>query len=234
VHPASHRPARRWAVLPLFLMLALSLAGCVRVHAAMAVGSDDLVSGTIEIASVQAKTEDTGPPLTVPAVLTDKVTLTPYAADGYVGQTLHFEQLTFEQVRQLSETITIQSGRYRLNFRRSGDIVSLAGSIDLTQLKPDGVDVQLKIAFPGAVGKTNGALEADNNISWTAKAGAVTEFNATAQYNDVSGMSWTRWVLVVGAGAVGTALIVLVLALVAHRRSVRQQRQAEYNQSQYV
>jgi hypothetical protein len=29
-------------------------------------------------------------------------------------------------------------------------------------------------------------------------------------------------------------LIVLVLALVAHRRSVRQQRQAQYNQSQYV
>jgi hypothetical protein len=234
VHPAPHRPARRWAVLPLLLMLALSLAGCVRVHAAMAVGSDDTVSGTIEIASVQAKTEDTGPALNVPADLSGKVTLTPYSADGYVGQTVHFEQLTFEQVRQLGEAITNQASRYRLNFRRSGDIVSLAGSIDLGQLKPDGVDVQLKIAFPGPVGKTNGALEKDNNVSWTAKAGGVTEFSATSQYSDASGMSWTRWVLIVGAGAVGTALLVLVLALVAHRRSVRQQRQAQYNQSQYV
>jgi hypothetical protein len=237
VHLApAHRPARRWAVLPLVLMLAFALAGCVRVHAAMAVGSDDLVSGTIDIASVQSKPDDTGPQLTVPADLTDKVTLAPYAADGYVGQTLHFEQLTFEQVRALSEGLSNQSSRYRLNFRRSGDIVSLAGSIDLGQLRPDGVDVQLKIAFPGPVGKTNGTTDKDNNVSWTAKAGGVTEFNATAQYSDASGMSWTRWVLLVGAGAVGTALLVLVLALVAHRRSVRQQRreQSQYNQSQFV
>jgi hypothetical protein len=231
-----HQVPRRWAVLPLVLMLAFALAGCVRVHAAMAVGSDDLVSGTIDIASVQSKPEDTGPPLTVPADLTDKVTSTPYAADGYIGQTIHFEQLTFEQVRALSEGISTQSARYKLNFRRSGDIVSLAGSIDLGQLRPDGVDVQLKIAFPGPVGKTNGTTDRDNNVSWTAKSGGVTEFNATVQYSNASGMSWTRWVLVVGAGAVGAALLVLVLALVAHRRSVRQQRreQAQYNQSQFV
>ncbi|TCO48118.1 uncharacterized protein DUF3153 [Actinocrispum wychmicini] len=222
--------------MPLILAVAFALAGCVRVHAAMAVSPDDHVSGSIDIATVQSKPDDAGPALTVPPELADKVSLTPYAADGYVGKTVHFDGLAFEQVRQLAEAISNQAGRYKINLRRSGDIVSFAGSVDLGQLRPEGVDVQVKIAFPGPVGKTNGTPDKDNTVAWTAKAGGVTELNATANYSTTGGMSWIRWVLVVGAGAVGAALLVLVLALVAHRRSVRQQRREQHqdNQSQFV
>lgn len=219
--------------MPLLLVLAFTLSGCVRVRAAMAVAPDDMVSGTLQIATVQVKPEETGPQLTVPADIADKVTLTPYSADGYVGQTVQFSQLTFEQMRTLAESISTFGSRFKLNFRRSGDIVSLAGVVDLSQLRPDKVDVQIKIAFPGPISKTNGAIELENNITWVAKPGQITDVTATAQYNDESGLSWTRWVLLVGGGAVGVALIVLVLALVAHRRSNRQQqRQSDY--SQYV
>lgn len=215
--------------MPLILLLAVALSGCVRVRAAMAIGPDDLISGTLEIATVQTKPEDAGPQLTVPAAMADKVTLAAYAQDGYVGQTVQFSQLTFEQVRTLSESISTFTSRFKLNFRRSGDIVSLAGVMDLSQLKPDKVDVQIKIAFPGPIGKTNGVLEMDNNITWVGKPGQITDINATAQYNDESGLSWTRWVLLVGGGAVGVALIVLLLALMTHRRSNRDdQRQSEY------
>jgi hypothetical protein len=196
----------------------------------MAVGPDDLISGTLQIGVVKVK-DESGPQLTVPADLTDKVTLAPYAEDGYDGQTVQFSQLTFEQMRTLSESISTVGSRFKLNFRRSGDIVSLAGVIDLSQLRPDKVDVQIKIAFPGPIGKTNGAIELENNITWVAKPGQITDITATSQYNDESGLSWTRWVLLVGGGAVGVALIVLVLALVAHRRSNRQQqRQSDYSQ----
>lgn len=221
--------------MPLLLLLAFAMGGCVRVRAAMAVGPDDLVSGTVQIATVQAKPEDAGPPLSVPADLADKVTLAPYAEDGYIGQTVQFSQLTFEQVRTLSESVSTVTSRFKLNFRRSGDIVSMAGVIDLSQLRPDRVDVQIKIAFPGPIGKTNGAIELENNITWVAKPGQIMDINATSQYNDESGLSWTRWVLLVGAGAVGAALIVLVLALVAHRRNDRKERQLQHpDYSQYV
>jgi hypothetical protein len=212
----------------LLLVLAFALSGCVRVRAAMAVDAHDLISGTLEIATVQAKAEEIGPQLTIPAELSSQVTMEPYKADGYVGQTVRFTQLSFEQLRTLSESISSVASRYKLNFRRSGDIVSLAGVADLSQLRQDGVDVQLKIAFPSPIGKTNGILEMDNNISWKLNPGRITDITATSQYNADTGMSWTRWVLLVGAGAVGTALIVLALALFTHRRNRRKEQMSEY------
>nr|CEL14921.1 Lipoprotein LppM [Kibdelosporangium sp. MJ126-NF4] len=197
-------------------------------RAALAIEPNDLISGTIEIATVQAKPEETGPQLTVPADLAGQVTLEPYKADGYVGQTVRFTQLSFDQLRALADSISTVNSRYKLNFRRSGDIVSLAGVADLSQLRAEGVDVQLKIAFPGPIGKTNGALEMDNTISWKLSPGRIADITATAQYNAESGMSWTKWVLVVGAGAVGTALIVLALALFTHRRSRRKEQASQY------
>lgn len=214
--------------MPLLLVLAFALSGCVRVRAALAVDANDLVSGTLEIGTVQAKPEEIGPQLTIPTELASQVTAEPYKADGYVGQTMRFSQLSFDQLRTLAESVSSVNSRYRLTFRRSGDIVSLAGVADLSQLRPDGVDVQLKIAFPGPIGKTNGALEMDNTISWKLAPGRITDISATAQYNAASGMSWTKWVLLVGAGAVGTALVVLALALVTHRRSRRKEQQSEY------
>jgi hypothetical protein len=123
-------------------------------------------------------------------------------------------------VTVLVESIT-EGKQYRLSFRRSGDLVSMAGSIDLTQLPKDKADVQIKMAFPGAINRTNG-LNEDGTISWKPKPGAVTEFGVTAEYTDTSGVSWTKWVAIVGGGAVGVALIVLVLALFTHRRTQRQ------------
>ena len=120
----------------------------------------------------------------------------------------------------LAESIT-DSKQYRLSLRRSGDLVSLAGSIDLTQVSPDRVDVQLKIAFPGTINRTNG-LNDGGVISWKPKPGAVTEFGVTAQYTDNSGVSWTKWVAIVASSAVGVALIVLGLALLGHRRQQQQ------------
>jgi hypothetical protein len=206
------------ATLALFALL--SLSGCVRVQAALAVSEDDLVSGEIVIAALPTKNDDPGPALNIVPELSGKVRTEKYAADGYVGQKLILTDLKFSEVTVLAESIT-EGKQYRLSFRRSGDLVSMSGSIDLTQLPKDKADVQIKMAFPGAINRTNG-LNEDGTISWKPKPGAVTEFGVTAEYTDTSGVSWTKWVAIVGGGAVGVALIVLALALFTHRRSQKQ------------
>ncbi|HEU5474002.1 MAG TPA: DUF3153 domain-containing protein [Actinophytocola sp.] len=227
--------SRRLLALALLALLAmLSLSGCVRMHVALAVSQDDLVSGEMIIAALPTKDGDQGPTLTIPAELADRVRMEKYAADGYVGQKVTFSELRFADVSVLSETIVTGNTQYRLSFRRSGDLVSMAGSIDLTQLPSDRADVQIRMAFPGSINRTNGLNDA-GTISWSPKPGAVTEFGVTAEYTDTSGGSWIKWALIMGGAAVGVALIVLLLALLVHRHSRKQfaAEQAQANLSWY-
>jgi hypothetical protein len=211
------RPVSRLIALALLAVLVMfSLSGCVRIRAALAVSQDDLVSGEVVVAALPTKADDAGPTLNIKPELADKVRTEKYAQDGYVGQKLTFTDMTFADMTVLTESIT-DGKQYRLSFRRSGDLVSMDGSIDLTQLNPDRSEIQVKMAFPGSINRTNG-LNDNGTVSWKPKPGAVTEFNVTAQYTDTSGVSWTKWVLIVGGSAIGVALLVLALALFGHRR----------------
>lgn len=222
MHPRSlYRLA---ALVTLAVLAMVSLSGCVRVRAALAVSQDDLVSGEVIIAALPTKANDPGPVLNIVPELAGKVHTEKYAADGYVGQKLTFTDLKFGDLAVLAETIT-DGKQYRLSFRRSGDLVSMAGSMDLTQLPPNKADVQVKIAFPGNINRTNG-LNDNGTVSWKPKPGAVTEFGVTAQYTDTSGVSWTKWVAIVGGGAVFVALLVLVLALWGHKRRLAAEQRA--------
>lgn len=200
-------------------LTALALSGCVRVQAALAVSEDDLVSGQVVIASIATGQDDKGPALTVVPELANRVKAAAYSADGYVGNRVEFQDLTFAEVALLSQTLTVGK-QYRLNFRRSGDLVTMSGSVDLSELPADRADVQLKVAFPGSVVQTNGAND-NGTVSWSPKPGAATEFLATVQYNNQSGVSWTKWMALVGAIAVAVALLVVALALFTHRRGRR-------------
>ncbi|WP_156758304.1 LppM family (lipo)protein [Actinokineospora pegani] len=212
--------SRRWlAIVALALLSMFTLSGCLRVQAALTVSEADLVSGTLVVASVAGKQGDLGPELTIPPELRGRVRTEIYTGDDYVGQTVRFQDLTFAEVSLLGDSITSEE-QYRLTFRRVGDLVTLAGSADLTQLPADRADIQLEIAFPGTVTRTNGDND-DDTVSWSPKPGAVSEFTATAQYSGASGASWTQWVVMVGAAAVGVSMIVLALALFSHRRAQR-------------
>ncbi|WP_051385418.1 LppM family (lipo)protein [Actinokineospora inagensis] len=206
-------------MIPLALIALVTLSGCVRVQAALALSEDDLVSGQIVIAALPGKQGDSGPALTIAPELKGKVRTQIYSADGYVGQTVSFQGLSFAEITVLSDTIS-GGKQYRVGFRRAGDLVTVSGSVDLTELPADRSDVQIKISFPGSVTRTNGVND-NGTVTWKPKAGAVTEFDATVQYTDQSGVSWSKWVAIVGASALGVSLLVLALAFFSHRRSVR-------------
>jgi len=206
----------------LFGVLMFSLTGCLRVHAALAVSEDDLVSGELIIAALPVNDQDNGPVLTIPPELSVKVRSEKYTEDGYVGQKLTFSALRFVDVALLVDSLT-ETKQYRLSFRRAGDLVTLAGSIDLTQVPADRADVQIKVAFPGSVSRTNGDDDG-GTVSWSPKPGSVTEFDAIAQYTDDGGVSLTKWVLLVGGVALLAAVVAGLLALITHRRSISSER----------
>lgn len=215
---AVHKLSRVVGLFVLFGVLVCSLSGCLRVHAALAVSPDDKVSGDLIIAALPVNEQDTGPKLTIPPELNDQVHAETYTQDGYVGQKVTFTNLRFVDLAQLVQTIS-EAKQYRLSLRRAGDLVTLAGSIDLTQVPKDRADVQIKVAFPGSVSRTNG-VEEDGTVSWSPKPGAVTEFDAIAQYSTAGGMSWVRWAMLVGGSALLAAVVATLLALIAHRRSL--------------
>ncbi|SDC47919.1 LppM family (lipo)protein [Actinokineospora iranica] len=223
MHQATRKPIhrfRRWAAfLALSSLALLTLSGCVRVQAALVVSDNDTVSGQLVVATVAIKQDDSGPALTIPPELRGKVRTQVYTADGYVGQTISLQSLTFPEVTLLSDAITVGK-QYRVSFRRAGNLVTMAGSVDLSEVPKDRADVQIKVTLPGTVKRTNGVND-NGTVSWKPKPGTVTEFNATVEYSDQSGVSWTKWVTIVGASAIGVALLVLALALYSHKRSLR-------------
>jgi Protein of unknown function (DUF3153) len=214
-------PRARVLLLPVVLLLAaFSLSGCVRLHAAMAVSEDDRVSGEIIAATPPTADNDPGPQLQVPSELASRVTTKPYKVDAYAGTQLFFNGLTFDEVRALSLATSSSSSRYQINLRRSGDLVTMSGSVDLSQVPIDRADIQVKISFPGGVVNTNGLEEEEGTIAWNPKPGQASMLSATVQYAGPDSEGFIGWVFLVGALTGGAALIVVLLALVSHRRGL--------------
>jgi hypothetical protein len=125
------------------LAIGVLASGCVRAHAAFAVSTDDHVSGDLMAGAMTSALSGQTAQLTVPASLAGKVASTAYSADGYAGTDLKFTNLTFAELSTLATSASGQSGHYQISFGRSGDLVSVVGSVDLTEVPAAGLDVQI-------------------------------------------------------------------------------------------
>lgn len=200
-------------------LVALLGTGCVRVRAGMAISPDDLVSGTVDIATPDGAPGGTGPPLQIPSDLSGDVSVQRYEQDGYIGSRVTFEGLTFDQVTRLLPTISpTTTAAIRVQMRRAGDRVVLTGQVDLTRVSPDSADVQLKIAFPGTVRQTDGT-SVQGVVSWTFQPGTVDDVNAVVEYPDPDAPSTVGWTLLLFALVAVAAAVVFMLAASSRRPS---------------
>ncbi|MEV0336001.1 DUF3153 domain-containing protein [Nocardia sp. NPDC050717] len=211
--PRRSVPARRVAAVTVLLALLVSaLTGCLRVQVSMGVSSNDRVSGRIVAAVVPTNSEDKGPQLKAPDQLAAKVRVEKYNQDGFVGTQVFFDDLSFGEVGQLGGLSDQTQGLFTLEFKRSGDLVSLTGRVDLESLPPQGSDVQFSIAFPARVAKTNGTREGDNTVSWKLPAGETSSLRAEVKYADPNTRSFAGWAGIVGGITLAVAALVAGLA----------------------
>ena len=220
--PLSTGPKRRRRLLVIALLLVVVplAAGCVRIRASITISPDDLVSGEIIAAAKPRNDKDNGPQLDPNLPFSQKVAISKYEADGYVGSQAVFSDLTFAELPQLAQMNPDANG-VDLSLRRAGNLVILEGRADLTSLTDNDADVELSVAFPGAVSSTNGSRVDPNVVQWKLKPGVVSSLTAQARYTDPNTRSFTGAGVWLGIASFAAAGVVALLAWVSRDRSPR-------------
>ena len=203
----THLPA-----LVLLLLLLVPLAtGCLRLNASITVSPDDVVSGEIIAASKARNDADRGPQFDENITFSEKVDVSSYEADGFVGSQAAFSGLSFAELPQLANLSKDASG-VDITLRRAGNLVILEGRVDLTTVTDAEADVRFSAAFPGEVTSTNGERVDAGVVEWQLKPGVVTTMSAQARYTDPSTRSFRTAALWLGLAAFAVAGVIGTLA----------------------
>lgn len=204
----------------MLLLVVPAAAGCVRVKASITISPDDLVSGQVIAATKPRNDKDAGPQFDSDLPFSQKVAISKYDSDGYVGSEAVFSDLTFAELPQLAGMNPDAEG-VNLSLRRAGNLVMLEGRADLTTLTDPEADVELTVAFPGPVTSTNGERVDAEMVQWRLKPGVVTTMTAQARYTDPSTRSFQHAALWLGLSSIAVAGLVAVLAWLGRDRSAR-------------
>ena len=187
------------------------MVGCLRVHTSITVSDDDAVSGEI-IAAVKPRDEkDKGPQFDQNLSFSQKLSVSPYDVDGYVGSQATFSDLTFAELPQLANLSRDATG-VDISLRRAGNLVILEGRADLTNLTDTEADVTFRVAFPGEVTSTNGDRIDTGVVEWTLKPAVVNTMSAQSRYTDPSSRSFNAAALWLGLAAFVVAGLIAALA----------------------
>lgn len=209
---------RRFPALLLLLLAAPVLAGCLRVQTSITVSPEDRVSGEIIAAVKPRDDKDNGPQFDENVGFSQKITVGRYAADGYVGSTAKFSDLSFAELPQLANLSRDAAG-VDISLRRAGNLVILEGRVDLTNVTDPEADVKFSAAFPGEIISANGERIGTDAVEWKLKSGTVTTMSAQARYTDPSTRSFAATALWLGLAACLAAGIITALAWRDHDRA---------------
>lgn len=208
------------ALLMLLMVTAPMLVGCVRIKATITISPNDEVSGQIVAAAKPRNDNDAGPQLSLDLPFSQKVAVSTYKRDGYVGSQAVFSDLTFAELPQLANMNRDAAG-VSLSLRRAGNLVILEGRVDLTSLTEPDADVQLTVAFPGEVTSTNGERIGDDAVAWQLKPGVVSTMSAQARYTDPSTRAFSHAAIWLGVSSIAVAGLVALIAWYSRDRSPR-------------
>lgn len=208
--PMRSRRTRVLALLMLLLMLP-AMVGCVRVRASLTVSPDDRVSGQIIAAAKVDDPDDEGPQMVNSLPFANKVSVSQYTRDDYVGSQAVFSDLTFAELPQLAN-LNREAAGMDLSLRRAGNLVILEGRVDLTTLSDPQADVSLTVAFPGEVTSTNGERISTDTVEWKLRPGVVSTMTAQARYTDPSTRSFVTAAIWLGVLSFAVAGGVAALA----------------------
>jgi hypothetical protein len=195
----------------LLLFLAPLATGCLRLNASITVSPDDVVSGEIIAASKARNDADRGPQFDENISFSEKVDVSSYEADGFVGSQAAFSGLSFAELPQLANLSKDAAG-VDITLRRAGNLVILEGRVDLTTVTDAEADVRFSAAFPGEVTSTNGERVDAGVVEWQLKPGVVTTMSAQARYTDPSTRSFRTAALWLGLAAFAVAGVIGTLA----------------------
>ncbi|MEE9243712.1 MAG: DUF3153 domain-containing protein [Mycobacterium sp.] len=216
-----HRTGKRVLTLVLLLLIvAPSLIGCVRVRASITVSPDDRVSGQIVAAAIARDADDKGPQLLNNLPFAQKVAVSEYSRDDYVGTQAVFSGLTFAELPQLANMNRDAAG-VDISLRRAGDRVILDGRADLTSLSDSEAEVSLSVSFPGEVTSTNGEQISTDIVEWKLRPGVVSTMSAQARYTDPSARSFTSAAIWLAMSSFLVAGIIGAIAYADRDRSPR-------------
>lgn len=207
-------PGSRAALAILIALAAVLLGGCLHADTSVSLSEDDTASGELLIST---ETADGKVPFNLrpPEHLADRVQVAPHSEGSRVGSRLTFQDLEFDELEELSKALSPSESRYRLHLERTGSLVELSGSLDLTPLADTDSSVRIELTAPGEVTTTNGT-ESSGVVTWAPEPGEVTQLNATFQYAGSGAGAWTVWALVMGALALGAVLVITRLAQREH------------------
>jgi hypothetical protein len=220
-HLPRNRSRRRvLAMALLFLVILPTALGCVRVRTSITVSANDTVSGQIVAAAKPRNADDKGPQLLNDLPFANKVAVSEYNRDDYVGSQAVFSDLTFAELPQLANMNRDAAG-VDISLRRAGDLVILEGRVDLTMLSDPDADVSLSVSFPGEVTSTNGDQVSAEIVEWKLRPGVVSTMSAQARYTDPSARSFTGAAIWLGIGSFIVAAIIGTLAYMNRDQSPR-------------
>ncbi len=232
--PTLARPVttmRRTVALAALLALAvISLSGCFKLDMSLELSPDDTVDGSIILAvnktqadlfggedALREALSGQGGGLIDDAPSTGTVETRDYEDSDWIGNEYIFSGVA------LDEFSGADTGD--LSITREGETFVVEGTLDLSQGTEgdaaasallDSAETEISITFPGAVQSSNG-VEDGNTVTWSPKAGEVTEITAVGSAK--AGFPWTVVVAVVALLALVVIGVVLLVMLRA-RQSV--------------